>query len=131
MAKQGLSAGRDIARRRKQLLWNQAQLADAAGVGLTTVVQIEKDRAVRPNLRKLVEDALAAEEGRRGVTYLDHPSGSTRSTMKEGADDVPVAVLEELSINVRNIEIMFETGLTQLRRVRLELDNRLTRRKSS
>jgi transcriptional regulator with XRE-family HTH domain len=59
--------GAEISRRRKQLIWNQATLAKRAGVGLTTVVQIEKNRNVRIDGLRAVIEALDKEERKRGL----------------------------------------------------------------
>jgi DNA-binding XRE family transcriptional regulator len=113
------SAGREIARRRKQLIWRQGQLADAAGVGLTTVVQIEKDRPVRENLRKLVYDALEREELRRGLTGPVIAAG-TNEPSKEGAPDA-IARLQRADARLARIEVFLAETLEDVRRARAEL----------
>jgi transcriptional regulator with XRE-family HTH domain len=124
------SEGERIALRRKRLGWKQQVLADKAGVGITTVVQIEKDRNVQSDRLRAVLNALdAAEKKNRPVTGSVIAPGTNGASMKEGAD--ALADDEDLAQRLANLEALYATGLADLRLIRLAIDTRVARRKSS
>lgn len=119
------SEGQDIARRRKQLIWNQEHLAEAAGVGLSTVVNAEKDRPVRPANRRAIEDALAAEEQRRGLGPSLSLVRGTTGPQKGGASDVPASDPDaDLNERLANLEALFITGLAEANQLRRDVAKR-------
>jgi transcriptional regulator with XRE-family HTH domain len=106
--------GAEISRRRKQLIWNQATLAKRAGVGLTTVVQIEKNRNVRIDGLRAVIEALDKEERKRGLAgpnLSTHPS--TTASQTEGAD---VSQLLEARRSLARAEVFLVGALEEVRR---------------
>jgi transcriptional regulator with XRE-family HTH domain len=123
------SEGERIALRRKRLGWKQQVLADKAGVGITTVVQIEKDRNVQSDRLRAVLNALdAAEKKNRPVTGSVIAPGTNGASMKEGAD--ALADDEDLAQRLANLEALYATGLAEIRLIRLAIDTRVARRKS-
>lgn len=109
------SVGEAIYRRRKQLLWNQEMLAKKAGVGITTVVQVEKDRDVRASSLRAVYEALDKEErkrGLRGPTLSIAPA--TTSQKEEGVD--AVAKIRDLRLAIQRAEVFMAEAFDEIRR---------------
>jgi transcriptional regulator with XRE-family HTH domain len=123
--------GERIALRRRRLGWKQEKLSDAAGVSLTTLVQIEKDRNVRVDRLRAVEAALDKAEKKRGGPNLADPSGTTEPSLKEGAADVSASVLEDWLARIDHAEVFFAKGLASLRLLRMEVDSRLAHKRQS
>jgi DNA-binding XRE family transcriptional regulator len=114
-----LTGGAEIARRRKQLIWNQAMLAKKAGVGLTTVVQIENDRDVRLANLRAVESALVKDEQGRGLRpNLTTPPDTTEPSPTNGGADVRKVAGERLN----RVENLLALALEDVRRMRADLD---------
>jgi transcriptional regulator with XRE-family HTH domain len=114
------SDGERVALRRNRLGWKQRALAEAAGVSLTTVVQIEKDRGVRTESLRAVLAALDAAEKRPArVTRSDTPVGDDGPSMKEGADAETRIRLADARLE--RIETFLADTLEDVRRTRAEL----------
>jgi transcriptional regulator with XRE-family HTH domain len=118
-----LSDGEAIARRRKRLGWKQGLLADKAGVGITTVVQIEKDRSVTTEKLRAVLSALDKAEKKAAGPNLATPSGTTEPSMKEGADVPASARLADIRKRLANIQTALTALAHQLGLVSAELDH--------
>lgn len=123
--------GRQIAHRREALEWDQIDLAKAVGVSVSSIVRVEGDSPqVSRAMKSAVLRALEEEERRRGlVTGSVIAPGTTEASLKEGAD-VPLAFLEDLAAKVAAVETLAARTSHEARLVRLELDNRIARRKS-
>lgn len=118
------SAGERVALRRNRLGWKQRTLAEAAGVSLTTVVQIEKDRGVRTESLRAVLSAL--EQAEKGPT-LSPPPGTTDLSTKEGVD----AAHTRQRLRLETLEVVLVEALETVRRGLAEYDQgRNTTRKS-
>lgn len=112
-----LTDGKLIALRRDRLGWKQETLAANAGVSLSTVLRVEKDKNVRRDIWLSIDRALQVEERTRGLsTSLDfgdqvsrlrhgsglsgsvHPLSTNRENVPKGgeADDPATASTREL-----------------------------------
>jgi transcriptional regulator with XRE-family HTH domain len=115
------SDGERIALRRNRLGWKQRALADAAGVSLTTVVQIEKDRGVRTESLRAVLAALDAAEKKPAprVTSPDRPVRDDAASTKEGAD--AATKLRVADARLERIEVFLVETLEAVRRARADI----------
>jgi transcriptional regulator with XRE-family HTH domain len=114
------SDGERVALRRNRLGWKQRALAEAAGVSLTTVVQIEKDRGVRTESLRAVLAALdAAEKKPARVTQSGNPVRDDGPSTKEGADAETRIRLADARLE--RIETFLADTLEDVRRTRTEL----------
>jgi transcriptional regulator with XRE-family HTH domain len=120
-----LSDGDRIAWRRRRLGWNQGQLSDAAGVGLTTIVQIEKDRNVQRAKWRAVEHALDAAERDRGLPSLQIAAPAPEPRNQSGLTS-PVLPPSTNRTNVPRGEPDDDSASTRIR----ELENRLERQEA-
>lgn len=112
------SEGEKIALRRKRLGWKQQVLADKAGVGITTVVQIEKDRSVTTEKLRAVTAALdAAERKKRLNSDLSrHTVAGQSDPSTHGGADVPAS--DDSAVEaLRRVESYLTPLLEDVRRI--------------
>lgn len=108
-----ISEGEQIARRRKKLGWNQRELSKRSGVGMSTVLRIEKDKNTQRQNYEAVIAALAQEEAARGVgPTLSTPSGTTEPSHKEGVD----AAQTRQRMRLETLEVVLVEALETVRR---------------
>lgn len=116
----GMTDGEQIAWRRERLGWNQRKLAKQAGVGLSTVTRIEKDRNTQQVKLRAVLQALDLAEADRPDLLSHAPSAQSAPQMKEGADHA--AIIAEAHGKIAGIAGMLDGALKDLRQTLARLD---------
>lgn len=107
---ESLSRGERLRLRRERAGLTQPQMAVAAGIGVETVVNIEKDRNVQTLKLAAYEDALAAHEQRASLQVVTRPGPApypspltgpvhppSTNDREGGADDPATARTRELA----------------------------------